>query len=159
MYIYYGVSIEFFLILLIIINTRQKEGNDMNQNNAHDNQQRSTINGQSYEENQYNNGHHSGARYESSNSGAQYNSNSGAQYGNSNNGAYNNSNVRDFPPRTQYPRKKSAATVIVAIVLILMGTSHIVDTFVPWLFNWIDSGLVFSCLAIFVGFYLLVKKP
>lgn len=71
----------------------------------------------------------------------------------------NGQNVREFPPRQEYPRKKSAATIVVAIVLILMGTSHIVDTFIPWVFEWIDSGLIISCLAIFIGFFLLVKKP
>lgn len=111
----------------------------MNQNNANNNQQNNQNNGE------YNNNsnHNNENRYNG-------NPNGGPQY---------NSNVRDFPPRQQYPRKKSAATIVIAIILILMGTSHIVDTFIPWVFNWVDSGLVISCLAIFIGFYLLVKKP
>lgn len=71
------------------------------------------------------------------------------------NNNYNNANT---PPKTQYPRRKSSGTVIVGIILILIGTSHIIDTFFPWIFEWLDSGLLFAGAAIIIGFGLLVKK-
>ena len=56
------------------------------------------------------------------------------------------------------PKKRSTGSLIVAIILILMGTSYIVDTFLPWVFDWLDSGLIIAGVAIFAGFALLIKR-
>lgn len=81
-------------------------------------------------------------------------SQSGGDRASQGNNSYNYNNQ----PKTQYPRRKSTGTIVVGIVLILIGTSHIVDTFLPWVFDWVDSGLVFAAVAIIAGFALLVKR-
>ena len=82
----------------------------------------------------------------------QNNSNkSGNQYQNSAQGS-------NYKPYANYPKKRSAVSMIAGIVMILIGISYIVDKFLPWVFEWLDSGLVFAVAAIIVGFALLIKK-
>jgi hypothetical protein len=81
------------------------------------------------------------------------------QYQDNGNGKYNTGTYNyNTPPKTSYPRRRSTVTMIVGAILIILGVSHIVDEFLPWVFDWIDSGLVFAGVAIFVGFVLLIKK-
>ncbi len=83
-----------------------------------------------------------------------YNSNVNNANGSGNCGT----NKYDSPPQQTYPYKKSTAKTIIGIALILYGVYHIVDKFIPWLFDWIDSGIVFSAAAIVIGFVILVKR-
>ena len=77
---------------------------------------------------------------------------------NGNNGGNSGSNGSYSRPQTVYPKRKSSAAVIIGIILILAGTAHIVDKFLPWVFNWIDSGMVIAAAAIIFGVGLLVKR-
>lgn len=77
---------------------------------------------------------------------------------NYNQGQNTTSQNHQTPPRTNYPRRKSTATMIAGIVLILMGVSYVINKFLPWVFDWLDSGLVIAAAAIVFGFGLLVKR-
>ncbi len=90
------------------------------------------------------------------NPGGSNNSSNSGQYQNQNQntGAYNNYGQ----PKPNYPRRRSTAAVIAGIVLILMGTSYVVNKFLPWVFDWLDSGLIIALVAIVAGFALMVRK-
>ena len=59
---------------------------------------------------------------------------------------------------TQYPKKRSRLSMIAGIILILMGISYIVNKFLPWIFAWLDSGLIIAAVAVAAGLTLLVRK-
>lgn len=99
----------------------------------------------------------------------QSNTNQGSTYNNGNSGQnqnqYQNHNTQNSgaygyntPPRPNYPKRRSTAAMVAGLVLILMGTSYIANKFMPWVFEWLDSGLVIAGVAIVAGFALLVKK-
>lgn len=92
------------------------------------------------------------------NTGANTNAGANANTGANAGSYYNNNGKNGYGPGTQYPKRKSTATIIVAIALILMGVSYIINTFLPWVFAWLDSGLVIAIAAIIVGFGLLLKR-
>lgn len=85
--------------------------------------------------------------------------NNGSNY---NAGQNNNNNYRpntgNYAPQQNYQKKKSTGIVVFSIILILMGVSYVVDQFLPWVFDWLDSGLIVASAAIIIGFSLLIKK-
>jgi|GEM_PF-6265604 len=71
-----------------------------------------------------------------------------------NKGTYNN-NVK---PNTNYPRKRSSVSVVAGIIMILVGISYITNEYLPWIFVWLNPGLLIAIAAIIVGFALIIKK-
>ena len=68
-------------------------------------------------------------------------------------GTYNNAK-----PNTNSPRKRSSISVMAGIIMILVGISYITNEYIPWIFAWLNPGLLIAIAAIIVGFALIVKK-
>lgn len=86
------------------------------------------------------------------------NNNQNTSNNNANNSKPNNNYNQPYQQYQAAPKRKSTATVVVAIILVLMGASYIVNEFLPWVFDWLDSGLIVAGVAIIAGFGLLIKK-